>query len=161
MRRKIYEKLLKWKHESKGKTALIIDGARRVGKSWIAEEFARNEYASYVIVDFSKAWPKLKRIFNLYLDDLDTFFLHFQQLTRTKLVRNNALVIFDEVQKFPRAREAIKHLVAASPYSSLSPTMSSRNASVYISNSQGQMLLGMRNGRDMFLGRDMKKAITT
>ena len=116
MRRKIYEKLLKWKRESKGKTALLIDGARRVGKSWIAEEFARNEYASYVIVDFSKAGPKLKRIFNLYLDDLDTFFLHFQQLTRTKLVRNNALVIFDEVQKFPRAREAIKHLVADGRY---------------------------------------------
>lgn len=57
MRRKIYEKLLKWKRESKGKTALLIDGARRVGKSWIAEEFARNEYASYVIVDFSKAGP--------------------------------------------------------------------------------------------------------
>ena len=116
MRRKIYQKLLEWKKESGGKTALLIDGARRVGKSWIAEEFAKREYASYVLVDFSKAGPKLKRLFNLYLDDLDTFFLHFQQLTRSNLVRNDALVIFDEVQKFPRAREAIKHLVKDGRY---------------------------------------------
>ena len=99
-----------------GKSALLIDGARRVGKSWIAEEFAKREYSSYVVVDFSKAGPKLKRIFNVYLDDLDTFFLHFQQLTKARLVRHDALVIFDEVQKFPRAREAIKHLVKDGRY---------------------------------------------
>lgn len=116
MKRKIYDKLVEWKNSSRGKTALLIDGARRVGKSWIAEEFAKREYASYVIVDFSKAGPKLKRIFNLYLDDLDTFFLHFEQLTGAKLVKNDALVIFDEVQKFPRAREAIKHLVKDGRY---------------------------------------------
>ena len=112
MKRKIYEKLLEWKVKSNGSTALLIDGARRVGKSYIVEEFAKNEYASYVVVDFSKAQSKLKRIFNEYLDDLDTFFLYFERITRAKLVKGDALVIFDEVQKFPRAREAIKHLVA-------------------------------------------------
>lgn len=116
MKRKIYEKLLFWKNTSNGETALLIDGARRVGKSYIVEEFAKNEYASYVVVDFSKAQSKLKRIFNEYLDDLDTFFLYFERLTKTKLVRGNALVVFDEVQKFPRAREAIKHLVKDGRY---------------------------------------------
>ena len=116
MKRKIYERLLDWKAKSNGKTALLIDGARRVGKSWIAEEFARHEYASYTIVDFSKAQPRLKRIFNEYLDNLDTFYLYFEKITGRKLVKGNSLVIFDEVQKFPRAREAIKHLVADGRY---------------------------------------------
>ena len=116
MKRKIYDRLLKWKNSSNGKTAILIDGARRVGKSYIAEEFAKNEYSSYVVVDFAKAKPALKRIFNEYLDDLDTFFLYFQRLTKTKLIRNDALVIFDEVQRFPRAREAIKYLVADGRY---------------------------------------------
>ena len=112
MKRKIYDRLLEWKAKSNGSTALLIDGARRVGKSYIVEEFAKKEYASYVLVDFSKAKTKLKRIFNEYLDDLDTFFLYFERITHSRLVQGNALVIFDEVQKFPRAREAIKHLVA-------------------------------------------------
>ena len=116
MKRKIYDKLLEWKSKSNGSTALLIDGARRVGKSYIVEEFAKNEYASYVLVDFSKAKAKLKRIFNEYLDDLDTFFLYFERMTHARLVKGNALVIFDEVQKFPRAREAIKHLVADGRY---------------------------------------------
>ncbi len=90
----------------------MIDGARRVGKSWIAEEFAKNEYASYLMLDFSKAQPRLKRIFNEYLGDLDTFFLYLQEATGTRLTPGNSLVVFDEVQKFPRARESIKHLVA-------------------------------------------------
>ena len=112
MKRKIYDRLLEWKAKSNGSTALLIDGARRVGKSYIVEEFAKKEYASSVLVDFSKAKTKLKRIFNEYLDDLDTFFLYFERITHSRLVQGNALVIFDEVQKFPRAREAIKHLVA-------------------------------------------------
>ena len=116
MKRKIYDQLIAWKQRSNGHTALLIDGVRRVGKSYIAEEFAKNEYAAYVVVDFSKAQTKLKRIFNLYLDDLDTFFVHFQQLTKTKLIEGDSLIIFDEVQKFPRAREAIKHLVADGRY---------------------------------------------
>ena len=116
MKRKIYDKLLEWKKKSNGSTALLIDGARRVGKSYIVEEFAKREYASHVLVDFSKAQLKLRRIFNEYLDDLDTFFLYFERITRAKLVKGNALVVFDEVQKFPRAREAIKHLVADGRY---------------------------------------------
>ncbi len=116
MKRKIYERLLEWKEKSNGSTALLIDGARRVGKSYIVEEFAKNEYASYVVVDFSKAQSKLKRIFNEYLDDLDMFFLYFERITHARLVKGNGLVIFDEVQKFPRAREAIKHLVADGRY---------------------------------------------
>ena len=116
MKRKIYHRLLEWKEKSNGSTALLIDGARRVGKSYIVEEFAKNEYASYVVVDFSKAQSKLKRIFNEYLDDLDMFFLYFERITHARLVKGNGLVIFDEVQKFPRAREAIKHLVADGRY---------------------------------------------
>ena len=107
---------MEWKSKSNGATALLIDGARRVGKSYIVEEFAKNEYASYVLVDFSKAQAKLKRIFNEYLDDLDTFFLYFERITHSQLIKGDALVIFDEVQKFPRAREAIKHLVADGRY---------------------------------------------
>ena len=116
MKRKIYDKLLEWKTKSNGSTALLIDGVRRVGKSYVVEEFAKREYASYVLVDFSKAQSKLKRIFNEYLDDLDTFFLYFERITHARLVKGDALVIFDEVQKFPRAREAIKHLVADGRY---------------------------------------------
>ena len=116
MKRKMYDKLLNWKAKSNGKTALLIDGARRVGKSWIVEEFAKREYATHVIVDFSKAQPRLKRLFHEYLGDLDSFFLYFEKTTGKKLVRGDALVVFDEVQKFPRAREAIKHLVADGRY---------------------------------------------
>ena len=92
MKRKIYDKLLWWKTTSHGETALLIDGARRVGKSYIVEEFAKNEYRSYVIVDFSKAQAKLKRIFNDYLDNLDTFFLYFEQVTKAKLYMAPLLV---------------------------------------------------------------------
>ena len=111
MKRKIYDKLLAWKKESKGATALLIDGARRVGKSYVAEEFAKREYASRLIIDFSVANSRLRRIFNDYLGDLDTFFLYLQRITGAKLIPGDGLVVFDEVQKFPRAREAIKHLV--------------------------------------------------
>jgi len=76
MRRKLYEKLLRWKQESNGKTALMIDGARRVGKSYLAEEFAKREYEAYLLIDFSKVKPKVKRYFDEYLDDLDTFFMY-------------------------------------------------------------------------------------
>ena len=112
MRRKIYDKLLEWKAKSRGRTAVMIDGARRVGKSWIAEEFAKQEYASHLMLDFSTVQPRVKRIFNEYLGNLDTLFLYLQEATGTRLVPGNSLVVFDEVQKFPRAREAIKHLVA-------------------------------------------------
>ena len=116
MKRKIYEKLLDWKNTSNGKTALLIDGARRVGKSYIAEEFAKNEYDSYVIVDFAKATKRIKRLFDEYLDDLDSFFLFLQQELKTELIAGKSLVVFDEVQRFPKARESIKYLVADGRY---------------------------------------------
>ena len=75
MKRKVYDKLVEWKKQSSGKTALLIEGARRVGKSYIAEEFAKNNYRSYILIDFSKANDKVKDLFNQYLDDLDTFFM--------------------------------------------------------------------------------------
>ena len=116
MRRKLYEKLLKWKRESNGKTALMIDGARRVGKSYLAEEFAKREYDAYLLIDFSKVKTKVKRYFDEYLDDLDTFFMYLFAEFHVNLPRQRSLVIFDEVQKFPRAREAIKHLVKDGRY---------------------------------------------
>ena len=116
MRRKIYDKLVDWKNKSNGRTALMIDGARRVGKSYIAEEFAKNEYDAYLLIDFSKVKAKVKRYFDEYLDDLDTFFMYLFAEFHVNLPRNRSLVIFDEVQKFPRAREAIKHLVKDGRY---------------------------------------------
>ena len=116
MKRKFYEKLLEWKRKSNGRTAVLVDGARRVGKSWIVEEFARREYKSHLVVDFGNVQPRLKRIFHEYLPNLDDFFLYLQEITRVKLVEGDSLIVFDEVQKFPRAREAIKHLVADGRY---------------------------------------------
>lgn len=116
MKRKIYAKLLEWKKKSNGKTALMVDGARRVGKSWIVEEFAKNEYEDYLLIDFSKVKAKVKRFFNEYLDDLDTFFMYLFAEYHKNLPRGKSVLIFDEVQKFPRAREAIKHLVADGRY---------------------------------------------
>ena len=116
MNRTIYSKLLDWKRKSAGKTAVMLDGARRVGKSWIAETFARQEYEHHLLIDFATASPKVKRYFNECLDDLDRFFMllfaayHVDQLPR------GSLIIFDEVQRFPRAREAIKYLVADGRY---------------------------------------------
>ena len=111
MKRKIYETLLEWKRTSNGKSAVMLDGARRVGKSYIAEEFARNEYAAYLVVDFATAPRKVKRYFEEYLNDLDTFFMYLCSAYRKTLVPGNSVIIFDEVQRFPRAREAIKYLV--------------------------------------------------
>ncbi len=116
MKRKIYEKMLEWKQKSAGKTALLIDGARRVGKSWIVEEFGRNEYASCLIIDFAHIPTKVKRIFNEYVNDLDELFLLLSSVYHVNLVRGNSLVVFDEVQRFPKAREAIKYLVKHGRY---------------------------------------------
>lgn len=116
MKRKIYNKLLEWKEKGAGKTALLIDGARRVGKSYIVEQFAKAEYESYCIIDFSKPQKKIRELFDVYLDDLDTFFLYLQQRMNVKLVKGKSLVVFDEVQLFPAARSAIKHLVADGRY---------------------------------------------
>ncbi|MBQ7622419.1 MAG: ATP-binding protein [Bacteroidales bacterium] len=111
MRRKIYDKLLQWKHEKNGATALLIEGARRIGKSWIAEEFARNEYESFIFIDFSKAPRRVKDWFDEYLEDIDTLLQNIQLHYKKRLTPRKSLIVFDEVQKCPRAREAIKALV--------------------------------------------------
>lgn len=112
MIRKIYDSLLKWKREKDGTTALMIEGARRVGKSYIAEEFARNEYDSYILIDFSKAPARVRGWFDEYLEDVDTLLQNIQLHYKRQLTPRRSLIIFDEVQKCPRAREAIKALVA-------------------------------------------------
>ena len=112
MRRKIYNELLRWKEEKAGATALMIEGARRVGKSYIAEEFAKNEYDSYILIDFSKAPNRVKSWFDEYLEDIDTLLQNIQLHYKKQLSRRKSLIIFDEVQKCPRAREAVKALVA-------------------------------------------------
>ena len=111
MKRKIYNDLLKWKNEWGGKTAILVDGARRIGKSYIVEEFARNEYKSFVLIDFSNENKQLKSLFVDYLSDLDTLFRRLSLLTDTTLYPRQSAIIFDEVQQFPPARAAIKHLV--------------------------------------------------
>lgn len=116
MRRKIYNKLLTWKHDSAGKTALLIDGARRVGKSYIAETFAKNEYRSYILVDFNRAGDEIKDLFLHYLNDLDTLFMYLSGYYNVKLYEHESLIIFDEVQMFPRARGAVKYLVEDGRY---------------------------------------------
>ena len=109
-KRKIYDKLVEWKNESAGKTALMIEGARRIGKSTVAEEFAKNEYESYILIDFSLASKAVKDLFD-DMTDLNYFFLQLQLLFRVDLVERKSLIIFDEVQFFPAARQTIKHLV--------------------------------------------------
>ena len=116
MKRKIYDRLVQWKQRDAQKFALMIDGARRVGKSYIAEMFAKSEYDAHLIIDFSKAGADVKALFNDYLDDLDTFFMLLQNRMGVVLPHGRSLVIFDEVQLFPRARESIKHLVKDGRY---------------------------------------------
>lgn len=116
MKRKIYEKILNWKENSKGKTALLIDGARRVGKSYIVEEFAKQNYKSYILIDFNKAPNDVKQLFDNYLNDLDNLFLYLSNYYNIDLFERESLIIFDEVQLYPRARSAIKYLVADGRY---------------------------------------------
>ena len=116
MKRKIYNELLQWKSKRSKKEALLIDGARRVGKSWIVEEFARNEYGSYILIDFANTTKEICNLFTQYAGQLDMLFLHLQLETGIKLQERNSLIIFDEVQKFPIAREAIKYLVKDGRY---------------------------------------------
>ena len=115
-RRKAYERLLKWKTESHGTTAMLIEGARRVGKSTVAVEFAKREYKSYVLVDFTRVSSDFKSIFLDTRNDLDSFFLYLAATFGVTLIPRKSLVIFDEVQSFPQAREFIKHLVADGRY---------------------------------------------
>ena len=116
MKRKIYDKLVEWKKESLGTTALLIEGARRVGKSYIAEEFAKKNYRSYIIVDFSKVPDTVKELFDNYVDNLDYLFTYLTQYYGVEMYERESLFIFDEVQLCPKARAAIKHLVADHRY---------------------------------------------
>ena len=115
IKRKIYNKLLTWKKEVQGKKALLIEGARRIGKSTVAENFAKNEYKSYILIDFNKASKKIKDNFE-NINTLDLFFQTLSLEYGTKLYPRESIIIFDEIQKFPRAREAIKYLVQDGRY---------------------------------------------
>lgn len=114
-KRKIYDKFLEWKKNSDGKTALLVEGARRIGKSTIVEEFAKNEYESYILIDFTKV---SKEVLNLFDDisDLNYIFLRLQLIYHKELHQRKSLIIFDEVQFCPKARQTIKHLVADHRY---------------------------------------------
>ena len=113
--RKIYTDLLHWKNESQGKTAILIQGARRIGKSTIAEEFGKNEYETYILIDFSNTSKEIKSLFE-DMSDLNNFFRMLQFYTNTTLINRKSVIIFDEVQLFPLARQAIKHLVKDGRY---------------------------------------------
>ena len=112
MKRKIYDKLLDWKRDHAGRTALLIDGARRVGKSYIAEAFAKAEYKSYLLIDFNRVGDDIRDLFKNYLNDLDTLFMYLSVYYNVKLYEHESIIIFDEVQMYPRARAALKYLVA-------------------------------------------------
>lgn len=116
MKRKIYNKIKSWKEKWGGKTALIIDGARRVGKSWIAEEFARNEYSSYILIDFNNVAEKILELFEHYLTDLDEFFSRLSLYMEVELFPRKSVIVFDEVQLYPKARAALKYLVKDGRY---------------------------------------------
>ena len=116
MKRKIYSQLLDWKNTRKGEVALLIEGARRIGKSYIVEEFAKNEYTSYILIDFNQVSNRVKKWFDDYIEDLDIFFELLEQHYHVKLVPRQSVIIFDEVQLCPRARAAIKYLVADGRY---------------------------------------------
>lgn len=113
--RKVYQKMLNWKRDSNGKTALLIKGARRVGKSTVAEEFAQKEYLSYILIDFSIAPKEVHDLFK-DLSDLNYLFLRLQLIYHVNLENRKSVIIFDEVQKEPLARQAIKHLVKDGRY---------------------------------------------
>lgn len=112
MRRKIYQDLLNWKEKSQGRSALLIEGARRIGKSYIVSQFAQNEYKSHIIIDFNDMDDDLLTIFEQYLSHRDDFFLRLSLYYGVKLYERNTCIVFDEIQLYPKARAAIKYLVA-------------------------------------------------
>ena len=123
MKRKVYDKLLDWKRNRRGDVALLIEGARRIGKSYIVEAFAKNEYESYLLIDFSRVSPQVIQFFSDYSDNLDMLLSSLELYGKKKLTPRrdkdeeaHSLIIFDEVQFCPRARAAIKYLVADRRY---------------------------------------------
>lgn len=113
--RKIYAKLKEWKEYAKGKSALLLEGARRIGKSTIVEQFAKKEYRSYILIDFNEASKEVKGLFD-DLMDIDFIFLYLQNIYHTRLYARESVIIFDEVQQCPKARQAIKYLVKDGRY---------------------------------------------
>ena len=113
--RKIYNQMKAWKETWGGKSALLIEGARRVGKSTVVEEFAKNEYESYLLIDFSIARPEVFKLFE-DISDLNFLFLRLKVMYQVQLEERKSVIIFDEVQFCPRARQAIKHLVKDGRY---------------------------------------------
>ena len=116
MERKVYNRLLEWKEKDAGSCALLLDGARRVGKSYIAEQFGKNEYQSYLLIDFAHLQREVKEIFENDTNDFNLFFHKLSAYYRKQLYPRNSLIIFDEVQRYPKARELIKYLVADGRY---------------------------------------------
>lgn len=114
-KRKLYDRLLEWKQVQNGKTAILIEGARRVGKSTLVEQFAKNEYDSYILIDFNEASDEVKSLFNNLMNK-DFIFLQLQALYNVVLKERKSVIIFDEVQKCPLARQAIKYLVKDGRY---------------------------------------------
>ena len=114
-KRKAYDKLLEWKNQYSDHYAVLLEGARRVGKSTIVEQFAKNEYRTYIMIDFSNAKKNVLDCFD-DIANLDFFFLRLQAACGVTLYKHESLIIFDEVQLFPKARQAIKHLVADGRY---------------------------------------------
>ncbi len=115
-KRKIFDKLLKWKNESNGEKALLIEGARRIGKSTIVEEFGKKEYKSYLLIDFNDVSSVVTDAFEKYMSDLDSFFLILSTEYGVTLYPRESLIILDEIQKFPKARQSIKKLVKDGRY---------------------------------------------
>lgn len=109
-KRKIYKNLKAWKDASKGHTALLLEGARRIGKSTLVEQFAKKEYRSYILIDFNEASMGVKALFD-DLMDMDYIFMYLQNAYKTVLYERESVIIFDEVQQCPKARQAIKYLV--------------------------------------------------
>ena len=116
LQRKIYRKLLDWKNECQGTKAIMVEGARRIGKSTIVEEFAKREYESYILIDFAKKDKVVEGYFNSYLNNLDDLFMMLGTYFGVNLIPRKTVIIFDEVQMFPQARAAIKYLVADGRY---------------------------------------------
>jgi predicted AAA+ superfamily ATPase len=114
-KRKIYNEMLEWKTNSKGRSALLIKGARRVGKSTLAKKFVESEYESHIIIDFAKCRKDVRELFD-DISDLDYIFAHLQVVYKVKLIARKSVIVFDEVQKCPNARQAIKYLVEDGRY---------------------------------------------
>ena len=114
-KRKLYDRLLEWKHIQDGKTAIMVEGARRVGKSTLVEQFAKNEYESYILIDFNEASEEVKSLFDNLMNK-DFIFLQLQSIYNVVLHNRKSVIIFDEVQKCPNARQAIKYLVKDGRY---------------------------------------------